>query len=397
MNIRRPLIEYMQEMKSKRLAREWTHIVRLRKMIAIGILRNYKKSQLPFTSVMPEPNDFLQFPAIKAVIDQPADVDVDESSFTDIIPLLPDMVDEWRVDIDTQLVECVKKYKKGGERTRKNDHDAVAEKMKLATTVFNCHLCDMDDSSEDEDNRSFDDENEDNWSSDDEDEDNRSVLGRNFFKALFYPNVLGHRCLTKLEDPELTLESRRDPAVVLGSSHYRQKWTCEWLGLDERAGRIVASLIKAAGLDPATTTAADMDELDARFACLLCPKLADFVGQAVVWAFGWRFAVRASPVYLSSFFFTLSTFTQIIHRCANTTSWQKLTPVEDEFAREVEELLSHQLYRYEVCDQLFSVWLCMHCYDLPEESMPMNLDDLHDHLYIECVIVPTFFCSNISP
>ena len=387
MNIRRPLIEYMEKMKSKRLAREWTQIVLLRETIAVDILRNYKKSQLPFTSVMPEPYDFFQFPAIKVVIDQPADVDVDESSFTDIIPLLPDMVDEWRVDINTKLAECVKKYKKGGERTqsmdsneddeRKNDHDdVVAERMKLATTVFNCHLCDMDDLS------------------DDESESDPRVLEPNFFKALFYPNVLGHRCLTKPEDPGFTFDSRRD---LTGPFHFRQKWTCEWLGLDERAGRIVASLIEASGLDPATTTAADMDELDARFACLLCAKMADLIGHAVVWAFGWRFAVRASQGYLSSFFFTPSTFTQIIHRCSNAQSWQKLTPFEDEAAREVEEMLSHELHRYEVCDQLFSVWLCMHCYDLPEERMAMPLDDLHDHLSIECVIVLTFVCSNISP
>src|ERR1700722_7086778 len=57
-NIYQPLVKYMELMKSRRLVREFTGLRSTRKRITINIPRTSKISQLPFKSVMPEPNDF---------------------------------------------------------------------------------------------------------------------------------------------------------------------------------------------------------------------------------------------------------------------------------------------------------------------------------------------------
>jgi hypothetical protein len=85
-NIKAPLIEYMEQMKTKRLDRK-------RKAIAINVLRAYKISSLPWTEdFMPEPVDFCTLPEIKAVLGLPNDPEVDESTFSDILPKFPEML-----------------------------------------------------------------------------------------------------------------------------------------------------------------------------------------------------------------------------------------------------------------------------------------------------------------
>jgi hypothetical protein len=102
------MIEYMKVMKTQRLARELATLIGVRKTIAVGILRAYKKSQLSFITVMPELFDFCSFTSIKNVLEQPVEVDINESSFADIIPTIPAMFDKWRNRINAELVNQVK-------------------------------------------------------------------------------------------------------------------------------------------------------------------------------------------------------------------------------------------------------------------------------------------------
>jgi hypothetical protein len=293
----------MELMKSRRLVREFTELRSTRKRIAINILRTYKISQLPFKSVMPEPNDFCRFPIIEAIIEQSADVVVDDSSFADIVPRLPRIIEDWRASINQKLVEKIGKHESETwlpwgkvEEDHNRPIDIVADEVKLATTVFNCVNCvtngsfyhgPFDDFFDPDDVADyygfFDDEDYDRGHS-------KSI------KPLFYPSVLGHRCLTK---PKVWRQrTTNDPSVMFEIlPSYRQQWSCDYLAVDKPTGRIVQHLVEVAGLDPSTTTASDLDQLDPRFACLLCVR-RDEEDLDMGWTTisGWRAAVRAFPV-----------------------------------------------------------------------------------------------------
>lgn len=86
-------------MKVKRQERERKALIVTRKTPAIEVLRDYKKSQLPWTAPMPEPVDFCNFPAVKAILELPNEVTVDVSNFAEVVPLLPSLFSDWRAEI----------------------------------------------------------------------------------------------------------------------------------------------------------------------------------------------------------------------------------------------------------------------------------------------------------
>ena len=68
-NISKPLIEYMEEMKTERLARESAHLIWQRRSSAIKLLDAYKVVNTSFAAVMPEPFDFCAFDRIKEILE----------------------------------------------------------------------------------------------------------------------------------------------------------------------------------------------------------------------------------------------------------------------------------------------------------------------------------------
>jgi len=162
----------MEDMKIQRLKCERQALIISRKPTVISVLCAYKISHLPFTEVMPEPVDFCALPGVKAILELPNDVTVDESSFSEIIPILPSVTDRWRTNVIQKLVARIRQAHEdekslleqnrtpvsGSEDSKLNDQppprkakepilsslDAEcnpAEKMKLATTVFKCRKC----------------------------------------------------------------------------------------------------------------------------------------------------------------------------------------------------------------------------------------------------------------
>jgi hypothetical protein len=305
-NIKAPLIEYMEQMKTKRLDRK-------RKAIAINVLRAYKISSLPWTEVMPEPVDFCTLPEIKAVLRLPNDAEVDESTFSDILPKFPEMFDRWRGDIRRLLIKRFKKaqidqfsideaYGRKPLITRQLTHasdDEVISIMALATTVFKCLNC--QDSA---------------WNVN-EDPDMEDIIpachmddGSFPDYPLFYPKVLGHHCLTVATDSwaDIPGEDNPDPSVRLdiaedGRDRYRKPWSCRCLAVDANAGKMAEQIIRACGLDPLQATAEEMDALDPRLACLDCA--IRYTDKTVSDVYSWRSAVSAdTPTYGRCFIFT---------------------------------------------------------------------------------------------
>lgn len=273
----------MEQMKTKRIQRE-------RKVLAIHALRAYKISALPWNDVMPEPMDFCAFPEIESMLELPNDANVDESAFMDMRPEFPSIFDRWRSSIHRLLIDRFRKAQKDqlflaevvGVKCFTNnispeasDEDVIFT-MRLATTVFKCLACDY----------VFV-------------EDDKMVACRGFdsrpdhTSPLFYPQILGHRCLMVKSD--YTVEPSPDPSVRLDPSDFmercRRQWTCLCLVVDSRAGKVAEGIIVACGLEPSLTTAEEMDCLDARLTCLNCAT--QYSNGTVADAYGWRSAVSA--------------------------------------------------------------------------------------------------------
>ena len=227
---------------------------------------------------MPEPLDFCAFDRIKEILDQPTDLNVDVKSFLHLLPELGDVVENWRGVITAKFVQAVKAdvirirpdadeldddnalgQNENGSKSVKDSDEAIPECVKLACTVYSCLDCEDDQSCLDE-------------------LDLPQPLNRSYYKLplssqppqtnpLWFPRVLGHRCLTKprgfslIYEDLLELELEELPC-------YRKPWSCELIQVDEDACTVAEAVVEACGMNPSVATPDDMDKLDARLECL---------------------------------------------------------------------------------------------------------------------------------
>ncbi|KIM88893.1 hypothetical protein PILCRDRAFT_813893 [Piloderma croceum F 1598] len=371
-NIQPEMVKYMEEMKTNRLDRERKALIVARKFPAINILCEYKKSLLPWTeSIMPEPVDFCNFAPVKAVLELPSDVEVDESSFIGIFLLLPSLFADWRVDIEKQMLKGFGRMVKNSQRATRDlaflgpfrafiredtesvDEDSsdedteLAENIALATTVFKCHDCSFS-----------------NWatywdSSDDEDDE---AIGPFAFsqgsaarEPLFYPHVMGHACLTRKIDFSC---DRSDPSIFLDQvDRTRMSWSCKKLEVSKRAKTMMEAIVDRCGLEPLVATANEMDNQDTLLGCPLCANWTDSTSNdAKIPVFGWRAALKHHAQR---------------HFHQESIPWIKLSEDQAESARQTEEAVQGQLN---------SRLSCTHCLDRPSEQKPMALAIMIQHL-----------------
>ena len=255
----------MGEMREKRLARERAELLANRRVSAVNVLRTYKQARCLYTDVLPEGPDFCDLASLKAILEQPADVTVDESSFSEILPSLPSLVEQWQNNIKATIAKHFHTWENSDYADAKSDHQLLA-RMKLASTVFRCTRCEVGGDSFDEGLA---------WSS----------------QPLFYPAVLGHVCLTRSSDPPWLWDFEPEPISRLDNyPKCREKWSVQPLLRDRHFGQIVEAIVEAAGMDPSTTTTEELDNLGLWFACVRCAKpVAD--DQYRTGAYGWRDAV----------------------------------------------------------------------------------------------------------
>ncbi|KAF7337534.1 F-box domain-containing protein [Mycena sanguinolenta] len=238
------MVQYMERMKAKRLAREYAQLVVTRKGMAAKVLRTFKRSQLPWTEVMPGPPDFYEFPKIKDIISQPASVTVDEQTFEALLPDFPGMIATWREGLVQHMVTT---YKRGSDANALHPDNVVEDRLKLATSVFKCSSCE-DGAALFDDMLSF------------------GLQRRKSCEPLFYPRMIAHWCLTRPSGHSrmllfLTGELSRDSA-----------WRSNVLRFDTRTSEIVEKVVKACGMDPETATVEDMDASDKRLVCHVCAE-----------------------------------------------------------------------------------------------------------------------------
>jgi hypothetical protein len=173
--------------------------------------------------------------------------------------LLHGLFDEWRESVRKHLLKQLAwqgSHFTSGDDTRGSisseptldEGDEGLRRLSLATSVFTCVCSQIHDASAEPP----------------------------AIKPLFYPQVLGHICITRtptLVDPSqdtnnaslLFLAAFQSSQGPPGS----QSWDCSLL-LHLSLGAMVGRLIRTVHLDPATATVQDMDALDVYFACLCC-------------------------------------------------------------------------------------------------------------------------------
>jgi hypothetical protein len=108
---------------------------------------------------------------------------------------------------------------------------------------------------------------------------------------LWFPRVLGHRCLTKPHRHGIADDAMRLDILPC----HRQRWFCgRVIKVDEEACGAAVVIIEACKMDPRIATVDDMDQLDARLECLAC--LMPNAEDPTHIVFGWRSAVRATVI-----------------------------------------------------------------------------------------------------
>ncbi|KAJ7596502.1 hypothetical protein C8J56DRAFT_774219 [Mycena floridula] len=255
-NIEKPVIEFMSQIRVYRLRRERQSLINDRKTAAIAVLRTFKISQLPFTELMPGAADFCVLPPVKALIDQPSEIDPD---FDTIIPFIPDLFATWREAKEQKLKDLI-----GGD-----EESDTNPNLELASFLFICQPCTP----------------------------RRALSFLNLFSAsansnptVWFPEALSHHCCSLAASLPWTGRESTDVAANLTTQHRkRREWTPTYHKIDSSGHVGVKAIIEAAGLDPETATVDDMDQLDIYFACTTCES--DFSSRPKIVARGWRKAV----------------------------------------------------------------------------------------------------------
>lgn len=285
------MVTYMNEMRVKRLARERLQLINVRKTAAIAILRDYKNAQLPYTSFMPEPVDFCAFPPIQAILQLPSEKTVDLSTFDDVLPLLPGLIEDWRKKVLFELSTVSK-----GRTVRKRVEDTALvtghapkvtdldkrseEILQLASATFTCSKCTP---------YAF---------------QRKVAIG----PLLTYPDVLAHSCLTRTNKYCMEQEEEEDPSMRLQEGHSlrRTGWSVKLLSIDAKLNAITRHLIRLAELDPTKATVAEMDALESYFVCTHClTESGGTSSEFTAEVFGWRAAVRSALIHTSPVLLTV--------------------------------------------------------------------------------------------
>ncbi|KIL00812.1 hypothetical protein PAXRUDRAFT_821269 [Paxillus rubicundulus Ve08.2h10] len=409
-NIQTEMISYMEQMKTQRLERERKALVISRKKIAVSILRAYKIAHLPLTDVMPEPVDFCAIPRVSEILELPTETQVTELTFAPVVEKMDELVAEWRDHILGSLVQKVKDslYSKPKVNYLGEDADLalldsvatissadpkgkgkakavdppvpddseIIQNLSLATTVFNCKCCssrlgalfDVYDEDEDEDDFL------DPWGFGLAPRRRRAKSN-----PLFFPKVMGHRCLTKQRGFNWDNPGGDPTRQLDGPMGNRTQWTCQPLQLDEKADRVVVSIVTTCGLDPATTTTVQMDQLNPQLACLSCLRWSDDeMDEADASVFGWRTAVIHN---------------NRAHAGRTNVKWKlidevlagEVVNVDEQFKTNktlISALVLHGLVPGDINinPPEEAIWLCAHCLDLPQEKDCMEFSKIKTHL-----------------
>ncbi|KAH9486457.1 hypothetical protein JR316_0000522 [Psilocybe cubensis] len=343
-NIKPGIIEFMEEMKEKRLRREIESIHAARRKISLDAVRTFKKSKMKDNILIPTSLELWRYQPIEEIINAPRDKNITVSSFDEVMLDFPKFVNEWRQSIAQRVTSIIKNiqgevredfcYDDFSEQTSNKTNklfpnanlseDQLLAKMSLASTVFRCNRCNRP--------NSWDDcawDLDDNWVT--------------LSNPLFYPHVLGHHCLYDDDD------------IYIYDQPRGQLWSSTSLAYDALSSKHAEKLVESIGGDPAVTTTDDMDGLNLRFLCRLCPKSKEKEHEEpVLPLFDWRAAIQHMTDYhYSKFSFTIVKQVNLDHEIIEAEAdYRDKDPI----------------------------WRCIHCYGTNQDPQsPMTVENVARH------------------
>ena len=223
---------FMEETRRERLARERDAMYKERLLILNDIIKAYAATLTP-TASFPTSADVFKHPMVRSIIETtPPTERFTPEALQPIVPLLPEIDLHWQEKARSQLFMMI--------RTAAPwyvfDEQTVLD---LATTSFHCKRA--------------------------------GYQGCSYGGHIGHPDILMHECARS--DP-FSRENDFNPG---SAEFYIRQFLHEvpWnyrreLDFDPVQMRILTDVVRMCGLDPTTTTRAEMDDLDSIFECVQC-------------------------------------------------------------------------------------------------------------------------------
>ncbi|EPQ54501.1 hypothetical protein GLOTRDRAFT_139079 [Gloeophyllum trabeum ATCC 11539] len=351
-NIKDTMIEYMEQMKEHRLRVQQATYVRENKEQAMKMYRIWRET-LPASELelgIPSVLDFCHFKPIRDLWEDTNEVKEDIEFWAQIADRgrMTKFVEDWRNKAKDELLPKLM----GGIPFR-----CTQAQLELAVAVFRCtevphvhfkkqYHCNMAAKGS-------------GWPKEDEQD------------RIWYPQMLHHKCNTVTGVGLRELPAvKDDPLLVLGDGEYgytcgakRQTWSCKKLVFDEKASKVVVNILVACGMDPRTTTVAELDKEDPRLVCLKCTYGHRCDGERRVQVRCWR---------------------NMVAHCLKKhwgdlrIQYERLTDEDVKKAKDIEAgYYSKPISPYE---KMNPVWQCDFCRDTTQETDRCTLQDIKQHM-----------------
>ncbi|KZV95734.1 hypothetical protein EXIGLDRAFT_706788 [Exidia glandulosa HHB12029] len=245
------------------------------------------------------------FPDLRALLEARLEDDATERARLEQVARasFPTALQAWRGTIALQLFD---RFAKGGPGMANLPPKDASVKQKLhwlslATTLFMCTRA-LDGSCAD--------------CADDVDDDDNAP---DYDKMMRYPYVLSHKCLRGSDS---------------ATDDTPRAWSPATLAPDSSRTRLVADLVRASGLDPASATYQDMDACDARLTCKLCleKNLLDADCASTWWDCMGHFDAAHSGVDVNP---VMPLPCELRYPVGGRVDWVRLNPTAEAKAREL--------------------------------------------------------------
>lgn len=218
------MIQFMAEMKRQRLEDERFDVLTGHARVLSDIIREWSLHQ-PRTEFLPVAVDYCTMPEIQAIVDK-WDADPAAIDKAEVINVLSDLAKRWRRDISRRFLLSLIP---GHQASAEADHVDLSP-LSLATTWFMC---------------------------------------RTSGETVGYPRILVHQCYLErlLRDGNERRELNLQSAMRWLLHEHPWRLPVRGLQFNEPMSLKARKIVEACGKDPATTTASELDELDARYVC----------------------------------------------------------------------------------------------------------------------------------
>ncbi|OBZ71726.1 hypothetical protein A0H81_08960 [Grifola frondosa] len=130
--IRDTLVEYMEELKSRRLKDERLRLLEARCKVLDTAISKYQIPRTAATELMPRFVDFALMPEFRDIVDAPSSTNLTPDDFLPLQDTIPELVSRWQAAIKTELTSMV------AERVQAPPNVDVLD---LAVAVFDCSRC----------------------------------------------------------------------------------------------------------------------------------------------------------------------------------------------------------------------------------------------------------------